>query len=111
MLYLSADRKEFVKPLGLGLGIRSGAVFDEHVEEQKIMMKTGDICVFYTDGVTESRGKDGEEFGYDRLLRVVEEHRSGSAEEIKESIIQTVWNYTDAKGYHDDLTIVVVKWT
>ena len=30
--------------------------------------------------------------------------------EIKEAIIQTVWNYTDAKGYHDDLTIFVVRW-
>jgi len=111
MLYISGAKKEYIKPVGLGLGIKSGKIFDENVEEQKIMMKSGDVCVFYTDGVTESRASNGDEFGYERLLDVVDANKHGSAEEIKESIIQTVWNYTDAKGYHDDLTVFVVKWS
>jgi phosphoserine phosphatase RsbU/P len=80
------------------------------MEEKKIQMKNGDVCVFYTDGVTESRSSDGEEFGYDRLLEVVDRNKEKSAEEIKEALVQSVWNYTDEKGYHDDLTIFVVKW-
>ena len=79
-------------------------------EEKKILMKEGDICVFYTDGVTESRSSSGEEFGYERLLEVVDKNKHRTAEEIKESIIQSVWRYTDAQGYHDDLTVFVVKW-
>lgn len=110
ILYISAQTSEYLRPLGLGLGIKSGPIFDDHVEEQKIMMKSGDLCVFYTDGVTESRGTDGDEFGYERLLDVVQANKHRTAEEIKESIIQTVWSYTDAQGYHDDLTIFVVKW-
>ncbi|MEI7907636.1 MAG: PP2C family protein-serine/threonine phosphatase, partial [Bacteroidota bacterium] len=111
MLYIGGGKKEYVKQVGIGLGITSGKIFDESVEEQKIMMKSGDVCVFYTDGVTESRASNGDEFGYDRLLEVVDAHKHLGAEEIKEAIIQTVWNYTDAKGYHDDLTVFVVKWT
>ncbi len=110
MLYVSEKRKEYIKPLGLGLGIISGEKFSSTIQEEKITMKPGDVCVFYTDGVTESRSSDGEEFGYERLYEVVEKNRARSAEEIKEEIIQTVWNYTDAKGYHDDLTIFVLKW-
>ncbi len=110
ILYISATTKEYIKPNGMGLGIKSGRIFEENAEEQKIMMKSGDVCVFYTDGVTESRATDGEEFGYERLLDVVDANKHRTAEEIKESIIQTVWSYTDAQGYHDDLTIFVVKW-
>lgn len=110
LLYVTEDKKEYIKPLGLGLGLKAGNVFAENIEEKKLIMKEGDVCVFYTDGVTESRSSTGEEFGYERLLDVVSKHRSESAEEIKEAIIQTVWRYTDSKGYHDDLTVFVVKW-
>ncbi|MCK9409460.1 MAG: PP2C family protein-serine/threonine phosphatase [Bacteroidetes bacterium] len=110
MLYISSTAKEYIRPQGLGLGMRTGKIFDETIEEKKIMMKSGDVCVFYTDGVTESRSSDGDEFGYERLLDVVDANKHRTAEEIKEAIIQTVWQYTDAQGYHDDLTIFVVKW-
>ena len=110
ILYISGSKQEYVKPDGLGLGLRTGKIFEENIAEKKIMMKSGDVCVFYTDGVTESRSPSGEEFGYERLMDVVNGHKEKTSEEIKEAIIQTVWNYTDAKGYQDDLTIFVVKW-
>ncbi len=110
ILYISSTKKEYLKPLGLGLGLTTGKIFEENIEEKKIMMNSGDVCVFYTDGVTESRSSSGEEFGYERLLNVVDANKHRTSEEIKEAIIQTVWNYTDAQGYHDDLTIFVVKW-
>lgn len=110
MLFVSHNRQEFIKPMGLGLGLVGTEKFSSSITEEKISMQRGDICVFYTDGVTESRSSNGEEFGYDRLLDVVVNHKEKSAEEIKEEIIQSVWGFTDEKGYHDDLTIFVVKW-
>lgn len=110
MLYATASSVEYIKSTGMGLGLSGGALFEDSLEEKKIIMKQGDVCVFYTDGVTESRSATGEEFGYERLVRVVEDHRTQSAEEIKEEIIQRVWSYTDAHGYDDDLTVFVVKW-
>ncbi len=110
ILFISGSKQEYLKPDGLGLGLKTGKIFEDNIKEKKIMMKSGDVCVFYTDGVTESRSPDGEEFGYERLMDVVNQNKNKTSEEIKEAIIQTVWNYTDAKGYHDDLTIFVVKW-
>jgi phosphoserine phosphatase RsbU/P len=110
ILYVSGDRKEYLRPLGLGLGLKSGKIFGETLEEKKIKMEKGDVCVFYTDGVTESQSSSGEEFGYERLTAIVVKNKEESAETIKEAIIQEVWNYTDAEGYHDDLTVFVVKW-
>jgi serine phosphatase RsbU (regulator of sigma subunit) len=110
MLYASSSSISYITPTGMGLGLSGGKLFEDSLEERKMVMKEGDVCVFYTDGVTESRSASGEEFGYERLLKVVEEKRSCSAEEIKEEIIQRVWSYTDAQGYDDDLTVFVVKW-
>ncbi len=110
MLYATPSSIEYIKPSGMGLGLSSGAVFEDSLEEKKLTMAQGDVCVFYTDGVTESRSASGEEFGYERLVKVVEKNRGRSAEEIKEEIIQRVWSYTDAQGYDDDLTVFVVKW-
>lgn len=110
ILYLSDSKQEYLKPDGLGLGLKTGNIFEDNIKEEKIVMKSGDVCVFYTDGVTESRSPEGEEFGYERLMDVVYQNKNKTSEEIKEAIIQTVWNYTDAKGYHDDLTIFVLKW-
>ncbi|NUN69098.1 MAG: SpoIIE family protein phosphatase [Bacteroidetes bacterium] len=110
MLYVTETSTEYIRPQGLGLGMKTGGIFSGTIEEKKITMKSGDVCVFYTDGVTESRSTEGEEFGYERLLDVVVANRHRGAEEIKEAIIQTVWQYTDAQGYHDDLTIFVIKW-
>lgn len=110
-ILVSGGKAEYHRPGGIGLGLKGGRVFAESVEEKKIVMKNGDVCVFYTDGVTESRSSAGEDFGYDRLLAVVEQNCARSAEQIREAIIHAVWDYTDAKGYHDDLTILVVKWT
>jgi sigma-B regulation protein RsbU (phosphoserine phosphatase) len=110
ILYVSAHQHEYLKPVGIGLGMKAGAIFDNTIEEKRIMMHNGDICVLYTDGVTESRSSSGEEFGYERLKDVVLANKEKSADEIKEAVIQQVWNYTDAKGYHDDLTIFVIKW-
>jgi len=110
MLYATSASIEYITPTGMGLGLSAGMLFEDSLEEKRIMMNKGDVCVFYTDGVTESRSSAGEEFGYERLMSVVQEKRSHSAEEIKEEIIQRVWSYTDAQGYDDDLTVFVVKW-
>ena len=110
MLYATRSSMDYVTPTGMGLGLSVGPIFEDSLEEKKIMMGEGDVCVFYTDGVTESRSAAGEEFGYERLMGVLKENRARSAEEIKEEIIQRVWSYTDAQGYDDDLTVFVVKW-
>lgn len=110
LLYVSSEHHQFIKPVGLGLGMKAGNIFNDTIEEQRMMMNPGDVCVLYTDGVTESRSASGEEFGYERLKDVVLAARHRSADDIKEAIIQNVWQYTDAQGYHDDLTIFVIKW-
>ncbi|MBF8297230.1 MAG: hypothetical protein HW389_3775, partial [Bacteroidetes bacterium] len=109
MIHISGEHAEMVRPTGLGLGLTHEAIFEEATEETTIGLKSGDICIFYTDGLSESRNSEGEEFGYDRIVNVALHGRNNSAETIKNSILQEVRNYTGNSSYGDDMTLVVVK--
>jgi sigma-B regulation protein RsbU (phosphoserine phosphatase) len=99
-----------VRPTGLGLGLTNGALFEESTEERTINMSEGDVCVFYTDGITESRRASGEEYGYDRLIEIAVKTKESSAEQIRDSILQDVRAFTGTATYGDDMTLVVLKW-
>ena len=110
MLYVGQNEVRYVQPTGLGLGLSRDAVFAESTKEEEIILKNGDICVFYTDGVTEARNIAGDEFGYERLLQVVSGHHSDSAERIRDEIVGAVSRHR-ANGFNDDdLTVLVLLW-
>jgi serine phosphatase RsbU (regulator of sigma subunit) len=69
----------------------------------------GDVLVFYTDGVTEAENEAGEEFGMERLSAVVRDGHALSAEELVGRIFDRAAHFCGAAGFHDDVTIVVVK--
>lgn len=78
-------------------------------EEQTIMLSSGDLLVFYTDGVTEAMNKGNtEEYGKDRLLECVYNHRRESSRQIEQAIIDEVQAF--AHGLQsDDITLIVIK--
>ena len=69
----------------------------------------GDVLVFYTDGVTEAENRSGEEFGLKRLSAVVRRGSSLAAEELMVDILSSAANFCGEVGFHDDVTILVVK--
>ncbi len=62
VILISGDSSELVKSSGIGLGLTDAAQFEQATEERKIKLKQGDICIFYTDGITEARNADMEEY-------------------------------------------------
>src|SRR6266436_2471827 len=72
-------------------------------------LNDGDVVVFYTDGVTEAENRLSEEFGMERLSAVVRSGSSLSAEELTINIFNSAANFSGDVGFHDDVTIVVVK--
>jgi serine phosphatase RsbU (regulator of sigma subunit) len=110
VVYLSSEGNELVRPTGLGLGLTDGSLFEESTEERNIHLKKGDVCIFYTDGITESRDKAGEEYGYDRLMETAVAVKHLDACKIKESILEDVRTFTGNSAYSDDMTLVILKW-
>jgi len=109
MLHVSGETVRFIRPSGMGMGLRGGDLFAGALEETSLQLALGDVCIFYTDGITEAR-RGEEEFGYDRLLLAAQQSRTGSASMVKDHILDTVRSFTDHEASHDDLTVVVVKW-
>lgn len=78
-------------------------------EEQKITLHPNDVLVFFTDGVTEALNPDEtEEYGNERLLEVIKEHRDKSSNAIMKHIVEDVKEYSQ-NTQHDDITLIVVK--
>jgi len=78
-------------------------------QEQTIRLSSGDILIFYTDGVTEAKNEDEtEEFGEERLYECIKNNRGRSAAEIKEAIKNEVLEFSGGVQ-HDDITLIVVR--
>ncbi|MEK6567036.1 MAG: PP2C family protein-serine/threonine phosphatase, partial [Bacteroidota bacterium] len=110
LVYLSGNEVELVRPTGLGLGLTNGEVFVQATEERLIKLREGDVCIFYTDGITESRNANGDEFGSERLVTVAQRSKDRTAEEIKNEVLQEVRKHVGSPVIGDDMTLVVIKW-
>ncbi len=76
-----------------------------------VQLKTGDVMVFYSDGVTEAQNVAGEEFGEPRLVEVMEKYHRGSADVLLEQIVNAVKEFAKGAEQYDDVTALVVKYT
>jgi sigma-B regulation protein RsbU (phosphoserine phosphatase) len=66
--------------------------------------------LLYTDGVIESRNKAGEDFGYDRLIPIVEAAAATHASEIQKTVIRALYSFTEHTELNDDYTLLVIKF-
>ena len=101
-------------PSGMVLGLRidgAAAKFDELLEEKQIPLHTGDVIVFYTDGITEAMNTESDLFGDRRLSRIVEEHGHLDSGELRERILREIEAFVGTADQHDDMTMILMKVT
>jgi sigma-B regulation protein RsbU (phosphoserine phosphatase) len=83
-------------------------VFPENAYEQaEVSVAPGDRLVFYTDGITEARNPEGDEYGEERLLAAATAVRTESADTIKTALLDDVNAFTGGQ-FEDDATLIVV---
>ena len=99
----------FVERLDQGRMLPLGVGEDEvDVPEATGILQPGEAIVFYTDGITESVGKDRSFFDDDRLDQAIAvENRS--AESILQNIVQSVDNHRKNTPQRDDECILVIR--
>ncbi len=105
-----AGKPRLLRSAGLGLGLDRGALFGRSIAEETIALQPGDVLVLYTDGVVESRDGDDEEYGYERLLASLKEHRHEDASTLHSALMADLNRFLGDVHYADDLTLVVLKW-
>jgi len=87
---------------GTVLGVFPDATF----AQAQIAVSPGDRLLFYTDGISEARNADGEEFGEPRILAAAVAGRALSAEDLKDRVAAEVHTFTGGV-FDDDATIIV----
>jgi sigma-B regulation protein RsbU (phosphoserine phosphatase) len=97
-----------VVPLETG-GIVIGFIKDSIYETAKVTLDSGEIIVFFTDGLTEAINADEEEFGMQRLLHVASECHHCPADEVAAKILAAVQAWVGEAGLQDDLTLLVLR--
>ncbi len=90
-------------------GIALGVLDEIALESVDIQLRTGDVVVLYTDGVTEATNGQDEEYGVERLTRCVEREKNRTSKEIIAAIVQEVTTFAGTRPQHDDITIMVLK--
>lgn len=90
-------------------GLLLSCLENSEYEEDDIGLEPGDLLVIYSDGITEARSEDDEEFGEERLGLLISENSGLSPSELIKKITGTVKEFAGSLPQMDDMTLVVVK--
>ncbi|HEV2707537.1 MAG TPA: SpoIIE family protein phosphatase [Pyrinomonadaceae bacterium] len=97
-----------VEKLAAG-GMPLGIMPDAPYREGRTQLQPGDALIIYSDGVTETQNRQGEEFGPDRLQDVVALNLDASAAGIRDKIEAALTKFAQGTPAVDDITLVIVK--
>ena len=100
---LRGTQVEYLKPTGPVLGPNPQATYVRGFAR----LQPGDLLCMYSDGIIEAHDRKDREFSTERLLAVVRQNRSRSAQEIGQEVLNRVARW-GRKG-EDDRTVVIVK--
>lgn len=84
-----------------------GAFCDSTFTEQEIQLYDGDKLLLFTDGVTEARNDNGDEFGEQRLQECLRSYAGRNAAELRMLILNEVTKFC-AGIFDDDATLLVL---
>src|SRR5690606_11006752 len=112
-LYYHVDegKSMYLEVKGMGLGILRNERFKNYICEKTIQYKEGDVMLLYTDGIVEAKNQEGKEFGYDRLRQTLDAAHGLGVRDIKEQLIQAMYDFVGSSTLpDDDYSLVVVKF-
>lgn len=87
----------------------AGIFKEETFHSQKVTLQKGDTIVIYTDGIIEAINKDEEEFGLERLKKIIKENHHLSTRELTYKIIEKVEEFAGEVEQYDDITLITIK--
>jgi serine phosphatase RsbU (regulator of sigma subunit) len=96
---------EELRPTGMALGI----VEDFPFEQRPLELQPGDSILLYTDGVPDASNEDQEQFGMERLRRVILEQGTAPVADMVSSLEYAIAELTGGATQFDDIAILAMK--
>ncbi|MEK6565748.1 MAG: GAF domain-containing SpoIIE family protein phosphatase [Bacteroidota bacterium] len=92
-------------------GMMLGAFEEATFEDESVQIKTGDVIIVYSDGITEAMNVRGEQYGEERLSQLLVSQRNRSPQEMLQSLVQDVQLHAGNCPQSDDVTILIARRT
>ncbi len=90
-------------------GIVLGMLAQMPYQEEHIHLKSGDLLLMFSDGITEAMNDREQEFGEEKLIELLVKNRALSPEPLLKIIVAEVSEFTGAVPQQDDMTLVAIK--
>ncbi|BCN93213.1 hypothetical protein THMIRHAM_09980 [Thiomicrorhabdus immobilis] len=105
-IFYDQQQFQFVPSMSLALGILE---FNQHsLEPLSFSIKTDDKLYVFSDGITEVVNPQGEEFGFDKVLAVIQEmNQQGLG---VDTILKKIERFSEGKPLKDDATLLELKF-
>lgn len=109
-LLINNEFKKYLSTDGMLLGVQPTLY-----RKEKLLLQKGDLLVFYTDGVTEAKNINDEEFSCERLEKLIMKEKKSvnyfmkTSDEILATIKSELETFTTGQSQSDDITCVVIK--
>ena len=100
-----------VEPRGSALGLLDVETFSRTLTEAEIALGEQDSLVLYTDGLTETRDREGREIGYNGLEALARKYAALPTREMVSAMAEEIKAFAGGQDQHDDFTLLVLRRT
>lgn len=90
-------------------GLLLGVLGDAQYVCGSAVLNQGDTLLIYSDGLTESRNRSGEEFGNARLEDYLRHSQAGSADAALFSVLGAVQDFAATRPLDDDVSLAIIR--
>jgi sigma-B regulation protein RsbU (phosphoserine phosphatase) len=105
ILHLHENGASAKEATGVPLGMFSTAQFSTH----RLDLRPGEGLLIYTDGLTEARNVNGDEYGIDRVKRFASRRDGQDAKTIIKNYLKDLESFQSGRKQADDLTLMVLR--
>ena len=112
----TSDEIREIESEGLGIGLtRTVSTFKKSLEEKTIRLESGDLFVFYTDGIVEAAREDAKDgkamqtFGEDTFKSILESLKGKPASDVLKRVQRELTSFYHGTAPVDDYTLFVIR--
>ncbi len=107
ILWRQAGDVRTIKSTGLPIGI----FINQEYSATNVQLAPGDSLLLYTDGFSEARNSSGDEYGVERLIKLVGSGRQSDAHVLIDKCLEDLRKFQGGVPKTDDLTMMAISWS
>ena len=75
-----------------------------------VTLEPGDLLLAYSDGAVDAQSPEGDFFGEDRLVQILED-APAEPQEVVDHLVREIAAFTGGQMPYDDVTLVAASWS